>query len=115
MKLQEIVQRFDLEVVCGPERLGDEVRGGYASDLLSDVLAHGQEGDVWCTLQAHQNIVAVASLKRIAAIILVNGRRPAEDTVEKAKAEGIPVLVTKLPAFEIIGRLYEAGIRGMRA
>lgn len=114
MKLKEIVDRFHLEAVCSPTGLENEVRGGYASDLLSDVLAHGQEGDLWCTLQTHQNIIAVASLKGVAGVILVTGRTPAEDTVEKAKAEDIPLLMTALPAFEIIGKLYELGVRGTR-
>lgn len=114
MKLNEIVKKFNLEVVCVPAGLENEVCGGYASDLLSDVLAHAKEGDIWCTLQIHQNIIAVASLKKVAGIILVNSRRPADDTVEKAAAENIPILITALPAFEIIGKLYESGIRGTR-
>lgn len=114
MKLKDIAEKLSLEVACIPEGLNSEVSGGYASDLLSDVLAHAQEGDLWCTLQIHQNIIAVASLKKVAGIVLVNSRRPADDTVEKAKAENIPILISSLPAFEIIGRLYELGIRGTK-
>lgn len=114
MKLKDVVKKFNLEVVCVPAGLENEVCGGYASDLLSDVLAHAKEGDIWCTLQLHQNIIAVASLKRVSGIILVNNRRPAEDTIEKATAENIPILITGLPAFEIIGKLYESGIRGTK-
>ncbi|HWR71782.1 MAG TPA: serine kinase, partial [Nitrospirota bacterium] len=88
--------------------------GGYASDLLSDVLAHAGEGSVWVTLHIHQNIVAVASHKDLAGIVLVQGRQPEKDTIAKAEEEGIPVLVSQLPAFELIGRLYQAGIRGVQ-
>ena len=58
------------------------------------------------TLQIHQNIVGVASLKELAGIIIVNGREPEEETLQKAEAENIPVLGTELPAFDIIGKLY---------
>ena len=53
------------------------VEGGYVSDLLSDVIAGAQEGDLWVDLQIHQNIVAVAVLKDLAGILIVGGRNPA--------------------------------------
>jgi hypothetical protein len=80
---------------------------------MSDVIAHSQEGDLWITLQAHQNIVAVASMNGIAGIILVHGREPEEETIAKAQAEGLPLMVSTLPTFELAGRLYDLGIRGM--
>ena len=114
MNLYEIVQQLQLEVKAGDERLSTEVKGGYASDLLSDVIAHAQEGDLWVTLQTHQNTIAVASMKGLAGIVLVNGREPEADTLEKAKEENIPILVSFLPAFELIGRLCELGVSGTR-
>ena len=115
MKLKDIVKEFGLEVKAGPGHLDQEVTGGYVSDLLSDVLAHAEDGNIWVTLHIHQNIVAVASHKDLAGIILVQGRQPDADTLSKAEEENIPLLVTSLPAFELIGRLYKAGIRGTQA
>jgi hypothetical protein len=83
--------------------------------LLSDVIGNSREGNVWVTLQIHQNIVAVASMKDLAGIILVNAREPEEDTVQKAETESIPLMVSKLPTFELVGRLYGLGIRGAGA
>ena len=114
MTLNEIVQKLGLEVRWGGSGLSTEVRGGYASDLLSDVLAHGREGDLWVTLQTHLNIVAVASMKALGGIVLVNGREPEADTLRKANEEDIPLLVSALPAFELVGRLYGLGLSGMR-
>lgn len=62
MKLKEVVEKLNLEVKTGLDRLDNEVTGGYAGDLLSDILANGKEGNLWITLQIHQNIVAVASV-----------------------------------------------------
>ena len=110
MKLADLVNVLGLQVRSGHGRLQREVTGGYASDLLSDVIANGRPGDLWITLQRHVNTVAVASMKDLAGVILVNGREPEEDTIEKAEAENVPVLVSSLPAFELSGRLWELGV-----
>jgi len=114
MKLRDIVERLELQVVAAGENLDREVAGGYASDLLSDVMANGREGDIWVTLQAHPNIIAVASLKGMAGIVIVQGRSPEAQTVEKALQEGIPLMVTGLQTFEFVGRLHGLGVSGMR-
>ena len=115
MKLSDLVREFDLDVKAGSGHLDFEVTGGYVSDLLSDVLAHAEEGNVWVTLHIHQNVVAVAAHKGLAGVILVQGRQPEKDTIAQAEKENIPVLVSSLSAFELVGRLYEAGIRGAEA
>jgi len=117
VKLTELIENLNLDVRSARGSLDREVTGGYASDLLSDVLANGEPGNLWITLQIHQNIqniVAVASMKDLAGIILVNGREPEQDTVEKAEAENIAIMVTELPTFELAGRLYCLGITGTR-
>jgi predicted transcriptional regulator len=113
MNLKEMVEKLGLEVKSGAGQMDREVRGGYASDLMSDVMANSRQGDVWVTLQIHQNIVAVASLRELAAIIIVQGRQPEKETVEKAEREGIPILGSPLHTFELVGRLYQMGISGM--
>jgi hypothetical protein len=112
MNLRAFVEEFGLTVKAGGQNLDREVTGGYASDLLSDVLAHAAEGSLWVTLHIHQNIVAVASHKDLAGIVLVQGRQPDAETIAKAEEEKIPLLVSDLPAFELVGRLYKAGVRG---
>ena len=114
MKLEEIVKAVGMRVETGEEALVRQVSGGYASDLLSDVMANSREGDVWVTLQVHPNIIAVATLKELAGIIIVQGRKPDEETIKKAQQEGIPLMVTEFQTFEIIGKLYQMGISGMR-
>ncbi len=107
MKLAETVEKLNLKVVTGEENLGAEVTGGYTSDLLSDVIANSKEGNLWITLQTHQNIIAVAKLKDLSGIIIVNNREPDEDTLQKAKEENVPLLVSEEMAYEVSGKLYE--------
>jgi hypothetical protein len=106
MNVQTIVDELNLTVKCRPDRLGATVTGGYVGDLLSDVMANSVAGHLWITRQTHQNIIAVSSLKDHAAIIIVQDSGPGADTLEKAAAEGIPVLVSPLQAFELAGKIY---------
>ncbi len=114
MKLKDIIENLEMKVETAEESVDREVTGGYMSDLLSDVMANSKDGDVWITLQIHPNIIAVATLKDLAGIIIVQGRKPEKETIEKAQSENIPILVSDLQAFEIAGRLYQMGISGMR-
>ena len=107
MNLETIVQSLHLKVKFGEGILNVEVRGGYVGDLLSDVMANSHKGDLLITRQIHQNIVAVASLKDLAGIVLVQGAEPAADTLEKAAREKVPLLVSDMPAFEVAGRIYQ--------
>ncbi len=112
MKLKELVEKLGLESKSSVQSLDADVVAAYSSDILSDVISHAREGSIWITLHTHSNIVAVAELQSLAGIILVGGRQPEEDTLEKASEANVPILTTKRSAFEIAGNLYELGIRG---
>lgn len=107
MKITDIIAVLDLKIISGHTGLSNEITGGYVSDLLSDVMGNAKEGQVWITLQTHQNIIAVASLKDISAIIIVKGFVPETDTIEKSNIENIPLISTELDTFNISGRLFE--------
>lgn len=110
--LADIAARLEGAFAGAPGRVPP--RGGYASDLLSDVMANARDGDVWVTLQKHVNTVAVAQLKNLSAIVVVNGRQPEPDAVARANEHGVAIITTPLPAFDAVGRLYELGFRGSR-
>ncbi len=108
MTVIELVNKLELQVYTPTVGMIHEVSGGYISDLLSDVMGNAREGQVWLTLQNHNNVVAIASLKELAAVILVKGIQPEPETLRHAVRENIPLLGTGLDAFEIAGRLYNA-------
>jgi hypothetical protein len=114
MKLNQLIEKLNLTVQIPSSNVDVEVNGGYISDMLSDVMAHAKRGDIWITLQIHQNTVAVATLKELAGIILINGKQPAPETVKKAEEEGVPILTSESTAFELICDLCKMGISGIR-
>ena len=87
-----------------------EITGGICCDLLSWVMAKGQAGMAWITVQTHMNVVAVASLHEFACIILVEGCRMPEDVLQKASDEGIAVFGSALSGYRLCGLLHSAGV-----
>jgi serine kinase of HPr protein (carbohydrate metabolism regulator) len=106
MTVKQLKDRLNLTLFSGESGLDQTIDGGYVSDLLSDVMGHAEMGNVWVTLQTHKNIMAIASLKELAAIILVKGLTPDEDCLKQSNEEGIPILGTNEQTFEIVGKLY---------
>ena len=107
MKLEEIKTKLNLKILSAEECLDNEVAGAYTGDLLSDVIANSKEKYLWITLQVHLNIIAVAKLKELAGIIIVNGRQPDSDTLKKAEEEKCPLLLTEKNSFDTSGELYQ--------
>ena len=103
LQLTPLTQAVDYQQV--------EPASGYTSDLLSCVMAGAKPGCIWVTLQAHMNIVAVASLLEMSAVIITEGAQPDQATVAKADSQSIILLSTPLPSFEVAGRLWEMGLR----
>ncbi len=106
MTVRELVKVVDLEVLTGEVNMDEQIKGGYVSDLLSDVIANGPENSVWITVQRHINILGVAKLRNIVAIITPRSLKVEHGVIERAKAEGIALLRTSLTAFEVSGELY---------
>src|SRR5208337_756394 len=105
LTVSAIAERLGLNVVVRGD-VSRSVSGCYVSDLLSDVMAHGKDDDLWITLQTHPNIVAVAVIKGIPAVILTNGRNPEAETTRKAEAEKVTIMVSSASTFELAGLLY---------
>ena len=105
--LKKLVGDLNFECLSGKALLDRKVQSAYASDLLSDVMGKAQADALWITSQVHKNIVAVASLKDLSAIVVVNERNIDADVLEHAGEEGVVILASGMPAFETAGKLYE--------
>jgi hypothetical protein len=112
MTLQEIMTQLNLTLLTDQQDFNQIMpTGGYAADLLSCVMAGAKRGEIWVTLQAHINIVAVAALLELSAIIITEGAQPDQDTLAKAREAGITLLATDKPTFAVVGKLWELGLR----
>lgn len=112
MNLQQIIDQLNLAVLTEPRDFASIApTGGYSSDLLSCVMAGAKKGNLWITLQAHLNIVAVAALNEVGAVIITENAQPDAASIAKANQQGVILLSTSRPIYEINGKLWELGIR----
>jgi hypothetical protein len=112
MNLQEVIDRFQLKLLTAPQDFSQiSPTGGYTSDLLSCVIAGARPGNIWVTLQAHLNIIAVGAMTEVSAIIITEGALPDEATLARANQQGVTLLSTALPSYEVAGRLWEFGLQ----
>ena len=102
--------RLGWRVLAGANWLENEVTGGYAADLLSCVMAGAEAGDLWITLQTHTNVVAVASLLGISAIVVAEGANVPADTLDKATQQEMPVVSSPDPVYETVAQLIKLGL-----
>ncbi|NOZ61886.1 MAG: serine kinase [Calditrichaeota bacterium] len=104
MTINELCNKVDFEKLS--QFTDREVKGVFASDMISDVMAGANSGDLWLTVQTHKSIVPAANLVDVAAIVITSGKKPPEDTIELANKHDIAILATDAPTFEIAGQLY---------
>jgi predicted transcriptional regulator len=90
--------------------LSREIKGGCGADLMSDVLAYIQPEAVLLTGLCNPQVVRTSQMADVAAIVLVRGKNPPQETIDLANAEGIPLITSPYGMFELCGRLYQAGL-----
>jgi hypothetical protein len=116
MKLKDIRHELGLRDLTPTIDSGEfDVSVGFASDLLSDVLAHAPKGALLVTVQAHLNVIAVAVHTELAGVVFASARVPEPAVVSRAIEENVPLMASDLSAFELVGRLYALGVRGTHA
>ena len=97
----------------GKSVLDREVRVGFGSDLMSDVLCYDLAKGLLITGLTNLQVIRTAEMADVAAILIVRGKRPLAETIELAQKVDIPILGTQMTMFEVCGRLYGAGLRSV--
>lgn len=112
MLLATVIENLQLEQVTNLPIIDTEIAAGYVSDLLSNVMGQTAENYLWVTMQGHPNIAAIGSLLSLAAIIVAGNASIDEETLKRANENQVLIFKTELSSFEIVGRLYQLGIKG---
>ncbi len=108
MTVKELIENMGLKPLS---QFDDrEITGVFVSDMLSDVMAGAQSGNLWVTVQTHKSIVPAANLVDVSAIIISSGKEVPRETIELATKHNIAILWSELPTFELVGKLYSLGL-----
>lgn len=112
MKLKEIKNILEAEMLYGDEYLNKEIKVAYGSDLMSDVLTFVKSGSLLLTGLTNAQVIRTAEMAEIVAVCFVNGKKPQQETIELAREKNIPLLATKLFMYECCGRLHKKDLSG---
>ena len=109
MKLQEIIEKLELQALTKLE--AKNVQGVFISDLLSDVMTSASAGDLWLTVQTHHNIIAVANLVNVAAVVVTHGKKVPEETISLGNRYHVVILSTPSSIFATAAKLNAMGLK----
>ncbi len=108
MKLSQMIQQQNLELLTKQEYEDKEITGGYCGDLLSWVMGQAQTGDVWITIMTNVNIVAVATLTDVACILLAENAAPEPEVIDKANEQDVVILRSGKTSFALAGEIFQS-------
>ena len=110
MTIQDVINATGAKLLTPNADLSKPVTCVYAGDLLSLVMAAGQPGMAWITVQTHMNVIAVASNLEMPVVIISEGITMEETSLSKAEDEGIAVLSSEKTNYELSGLLWAQGL-----
>lgn len=114
MLLSEIIKLIDGEVISGSERLDQNIKYGFSSDLMSDVLAYVQEETILLTGLNNAQVIRTAEMLDVNVIAFVRGKVPCQEVIELARENDIVVVSTRHTLFEASGILYKNGLDALK-
>ena len=107
--MNDLVLDSRFELVSESLSSSEEIQGYYVGDLLSFVIAKATKGQMWLTVQTHPNVIAIASLLELSAVMIVEGAVIPEETIIMAKEKDIAIVKTECPVVEVIQTLPRLG------
>ena len=110
MKIKEIRELLDAEVLAGDEHLENDVASACCSDMMSDVLAYVKDQGVLITGLINPQVIRTANMMDMLCVVFVRSKTPTDEMIELARECGIVVMKCDKRAFEASGILYSSGL-----
>lgn len=110
MTVQGLIDLTGAKLLTPEVDTNREISIGYSCDMLSWVMAHAEADMAWITVQSHMNVIAVATMMDMSAVIVPEGIEVGPEIVEKAAEEKLALLASELTAYELCGKMFAAGI-----
>jgi predicted transcriptional regulator len=113
MRIKDVRDLLNAEVLCGEDRLDMEVASACGADLMSDVLAFVKDQGVLLTGLLNPQAVRTAEMMDMCCIVIVRGKRPDQQLIDLARERGIVMLATAESLYASCGKLYQNGLTGV--
>ena len=110
MKISQIQELLNAEVICGGDQLDRDVHSACGSDMMSDVLAYVKDQAVLLTGLVNPQVVRTAEMMDMVCIVFVRSKAPTQEMVTLAQEHGMVLLKTSKRMYEACGKLYAAGL-----
>ena len=110
MKIRDIKELLNAEILCYPEGLEKEVNSACGSDMMSDVLAYVKDQAVLLTGLLNPQVIRTAEMMDMICVVFVRSKKPTDEMLELAKEHQMVVLSTDLRMYDACGKLYQAGL-----
>ena len=111
MKISEIRELLDADLLVGQDIAEKEVFSACGSDMMSDVLAYVKDQAVLLTGLVNSQVIRTAEMMDMVCIVFVRSKRPTEEMLDLARESGIAVMCTKKRMYEACGKLYAGGLK----
>ena len=110
MKIKQIKECLNAELLCGEECLDNDVFSACCSDMMSDVLAYVKDQGVLLTGLVNPQVIRTANMMDMVCIVFVRNKMPTEEMVNLARESGLVVMRSAYRAFEASGILFSSGL-----
>ena len=110
MKIRQIQEVLEAELLVGEDTLDKDVHSACGSDMMSDVLAYVKDQAVLLTGLVNAQVIRTAQMMDMICIVFVRSKQPTDDMVELAAEAGITLMSTKKRMYEACGLLYASGL-----
>jgi predicted transcriptional regulator len=114
MKLRELLEMLEGELLTGSEHLDREITCAFGSDLISDILMCTKEATLLLTGLTNPQVIRLSDMIDLLGIVFVRGKRPPEDLIEMAIERDLPLITTKFTLYKSAGILYNSGLRSCK-
>jgi serine kinase of HPr protein (carbohydrate metabolism regulator) len=110
MNTNDLLRNQEFTLIAGDGGAENEITSMYASDLLSWVISHGDEGMIYLTILTNHNVLAVSYLLDFSAVMICEGAKPSPELIAKSNEKNIPIISTELSITETVLLLNKLGI-----
>lgn len=110
MKVKDLIEKTGWNATITEASVEKEIKGAFVGDLLSWVMGNGVPSQAWVSVQAHNNVIAVALLNEFSCVILAQSAMMDPELLQKAQEEDLTIIHCDLSAYDICKKLIELGI-----